>query len=118
MPYVMYHWTHRLNLESILRKGIDPSYSEGKLQVVWSCGPQRIGWALAHVAQRHGWDCDDMACLEFESDGSDLIKTCLHRVYQTRVIVLPVRFRRVKLSVGENWIPVEMATACIPSNDK
>lgn len=101
----VYHWTHRENLASIMREGIDPAYSEGRSHQAWVCGPRRIGWALAHIAQRHGWGADDMVLLKVSGDLPHLKNTFLQWVYTTREVIRPVDILEVRMTHEGDFIP-------------
>ena len=47
------HCTPMVNLASIKRRGIDPAFSQSKLEVVWLHTLSRTEWALLHTQQRH-----------------------------------------------------------------
>jgi hypothetical protein len=51
---VLYHTTPARRLASVLAHGLLPGLSRGARPVVWLHARGRLGWALAHVAQRHG----------------------------------------------------------------
>jgi hypothetical protein len=51
---VLYHTAPARTLASILAHGLLPGLSRGARPVVWLHARGRLGWALAHVARRHG----------------------------------------------------------------
>jgi hypothetical protein len=51
---VLYHTTPARKLASILAHGVLPELSRGAQAVVWLHARGRLGWALGHVAHRHG----------------------------------------------------------------
>ncbi len=51
---VLYHTTPARRLPSILRFGIRPELSRGARRESWLHTRGRLGWALDHVARRHG----------------------------------------------------------------
>lgn len=111
MKREVYHWTHESNLGSIITHGVDPSFSEGKLLASWFCGPSRLGWALCHVANRHGWDPDEMICLRIEVDSSTLKRTCNTGVWTRTVATLPGDLKAVRFHQWEGFRPFEQTPA-------
>ena len=107
MKYIMvYHWTHKRNLRSILKRGLCPTYSEGKRETLWVCTLKRIAWALGHAAQHHGWDADEMICLAVMVKRDVLKRTALPNVYTT-CSTLSLTFNdSVLLHVGQQWVSV------------
>ena len=101
----VYHWTHRSNLPSIMREGIDPAYSEGRAHLSWVCGPRRIGWALAHIAQRHGWEPDDMVLLKVDGDLPSLRPTFMAYVYNSREVIPPASILECRMTHEGDFIP-------------
>ena len=51
---VLYHTTPCHRLASILRNGIRPELARGARRESWLHTRGRLGWALDHVARRHG----------------------------------------------------------------
>jgi hypothetical protein len=51
---VVYHTTTLARLRSVLAFGNLPELSRGARKESWLHTPGRLGWALAHVAERHG----------------------------------------------------------------
>lgn len=101
----VYHWTHRRLLRSILRVGLSPTRSEGKQEKIWVCGYERLAWALAHVAQHHGWNADDMVCIRIESKGVALQRTAMTAVYTSRYGIDCIAMDAVLQHVGDTWTP-------------
>lgn len=100
-----YHWTHRNNLPSILWSGLDPTYAEGKLKVVWFCDGDRVGWALNHIACRHGWCADDMVLIRFPKSRYAYANTAFSGVYTTTYVVSMKAHTAVKYGVLGEWKP-------------
>ncbi len=48
----LFHVTPEFNLNSVLKSGIDPKRSRGKLEVSWWVNEARLTWAMAHVSAR------------------------------------------------------------------
>lgn len=59
-----YHWTHRKNLESIFRLGLDPSFHQTELPRVYLCRPDLRQWAQIHTVERHRWDPHELVCFK------------------------------------------------------
>lgn len=104
-PEFVYHWTHKDNVVSILHYGLDPSYAEGRLRVVWFCEPERVGWALAHIAARHGWNHDDMVLIRWPKYQTPYAFTAFGGVYTTNTVVRLKAHCAVKSGILGNWIP-------------
>lgn len=101
----LYHWTHFVNFESIADIGLDPSYAEGKLCVVWVCEHNRIGWAMSHIAARHGWNPDDMVLIRIRRKDVSWTATAYPGVYTTTRKIVPSRFRGLKINLLEKFTP-------------
>ena len=101
----VYHWTHRTNLTSILTTGLDPAYSEGRAHLAWVCGPRRIGWALQHIAMRHGWEPDEMVLLKINGDLPCLRDSGRQYLYNTRDVIPPADILEVRMSHEGDFIP-------------
>lgn len=101
----VYHWTHRNNLASILYGGVDPSYAEGKVKVVWFCDHDRVGWALAHIAARHGWQHDEMLLLRWPKYQNPFANTAFAGVYTTNQVVRLKGHSAVKRGILADWTP-------------
>ena len=54
----LYHATLKSNLDGIIEKGIDPSFSKGAEQVIWLHTAGRREWAILHTTQRHQCEVD------------------------------------------------------------
>ena len=50
---VLYHVTPAPNVNNIMRVGINPALSKGKLTVSWYVNKSGITWAIAHTSLRH-----------------------------------------------------------------
>ena len=48
----LWHISPTMNVESILWKGIDPSYSTGKFERCWYVRWWGLAWALAHISMK------------------------------------------------------------------
>lgn len=75
MTTILYHWTHKDNVESCRERGIDPSYSCGADERCWACRTDRVEWALRYIAARHEWAVADMVLLAVAAEQRDL-KRC------------------------------------------
>lgn len=89
MLMILYHWTHSENMNSIQAIGIDPSFAEGRKKCVWVCAGTRIGWAMCHIAQRHGWNPDEMVCYRVELPAEVLKRTAIPEVYTCDATIIP-----------------------------
>jgi hypothetical protein len=59
----LYHVTHRDHVRPILMDRLRPHSPNGRNPRVWLCDRKRLPWALAHVAQSHGWPPEVMRVL-------------------------------------------------------
>jgi hypothetical protein len=80
---VLYHWTHKKHLKSILALGLDPSFASGEMWAVWGCTAKRIDWARDHVCSRHRWSEDDVILLRCMVGSVWTYRTCWDGVYYT-----------------------------------
>lgn len=72
MRVILHHWTPAVNVKSILRQGLRPSRSKGKLQVVWMVRPEcSLDW-IGHIAAHQRCRLWKMRLLEVTID-SDLL---------------------------------------------
>jgi hypothetical protein len=46
----IWHVTHKKNIDSILKCGIDPAYAQGSFNRVWLVRWYGIAWALLHIS--------------------------------------------------------------------
>ena len=60
---MLYHATLKANLDSIISKGIDPSFSKGAEQVIWLHTAGRREWAILHTTQRHQCEVSEVMIL-------------------------------------------------------
>lgn len=62
MPFtrVMYHATHRDNVESIFNVGLSPEFSTGKRRAIWFVPKNGIQSGILHAAHRHNWRVDEI----------------------------------------------------------
>lgn len=99
----LYHWTHRDNLASIARGGLDPAFARGSLRAVWMADGTRILWAAAHVAARHQVEPDALVLLRVRVDGLDLTRTSWPNVRVSKQRVAPSRITGVRTVLGTRW---------------
>jgi len=57
---VMYHATHRDNVESIFNVGLSPEFSKGKRTAIWFVPKSGIQSGILHAANRHNWHIEDI----------------------------------------------------------
>ena len=50
---ILYHATHKSNLESIREHGINPDFSQCKEKVIYLHTKSRREWAILHIFRRH-----------------------------------------------------------------
>lgn len=88
----LYHVTHRRNIASIRRVGVDPAFSRGRMRCVYVVRGDRIGWAVAHCIARHDWTPKSLVVLEVVTSGLDAQRTHVAGVFRYFV---PLKLRRV-----------------------
>ena len=68
---VVYHATPASNVDSIELNGLDPIYSQGKLEALWFVSKSNLQWAILHTALRHNCLVSDIVvyavCVERKS---------------------------------------------------
>ena len=59
----LYHATPRTNVESILKLGLEPHRTNGKIKAVWLHTKSRREWAILHTQKRHGIGAEDIVII-------------------------------------------------------
>lgn len=70
----LYHFSPVRHRARILRFGLRPECSLGKIQRVWLCDASRLAWARRHVANHHGVAPASLDCYAVIVDASTLGK--------------------------------------------
>ena len=83
----LYHVTLKKNLNSI-SSGIDPVYSEGKVNVCWFAEREMLNWAIAHVARKRKVKMDDLIVLRCLIQRENLIRSRWSHVWAYSGIAL------------------------------
>ena len=91
---ILRHATAERRLASILRGGIDPAYSRGRILAGWLHAASSTSWAVLHVERRHQVRGSQVVVLEVDVPRSWLRRWGKGLWYCTRLIP-PERFRRV-----------------------
>jgi hypothetical protein len=91
----LYHVTIRGRLASILLRGVDPSYSQGKLRACWYCSKDMRGWAVLHVCRRHNCRLEDVAVIECRLNTADVKRSAHAGLYHSKEITSPAQLGRV-----------------------
>ena len=68
----LYHATLKSNLDGIIEKGIDPSFSKGAEQVIWLHTAGRREWAMIITTQRHQCEVSEVMIIAVEVPRSKL----------------------------------------------
>lgn len=92
---ILYHVTHKKNIKSIMKSGLLPEKSRGKIRAVWlSLDPSCV--LVEHIAKSHKWQFRDMRILGVEIPDTRLrkhyrAKNGLHRniAYYCGVTISP-----------------------------
>jgi hypothetical protein len=109
VPTYRYHWTHRANLASIARDGLDPAHSRGRLKVVWSCEAGRVLWAVGHVSAHHECSPDDMVLLRIRADGLPFVRSSWPMVATIGRKIAPSRIAVVPFGMSGRATPIRHA---------
>jgi len=89
-PQYIYHVSPKKNRESILKSGIEPLHSRGRLRACWYVSRDRIEWALAHCSARHGVSVDKLDVYIVESAKIPVLRRNKHRgIYNSPCRVKP-----------------------------
>lgn len=99
-----YHWTHKSLLASVLETALDPEFAQGKMKVVWWCEWSKVGYALGHIAARHGWAPDDMVLIRFVKHTVPYANTAYPGIYTTAERIKLRSRAAVKLHVLGEWV--------------
>lgn len=81
MNRVLYHITHRRNLDRILREGLQPQRARTKWSTVWLCAEERIADILQHMAERHHWPTSSLIVVRVNVSGRHLKRNRAPGVY-------------------------------------
>lgn len=105
-PRYRYHWTHRSNLRSIARRGLDPAYADSRRAVVWTADERHILWAAAHVAHSHEQPIDELVLLRVRVDGLTMTRTPWRHVRTVATVIPPSRIVGVRLTPLARWTSI------------
>lgn len=100
----VYHWTHRKNLRGILERGLDPEKATGAQEAVWACDGCRVAWALAHVADRHSWNPDDLILLRVQTGVMTWVNSGYRYIFRCRSLIPPDMIDGVLFSLLGQWV--------------
>lgn len=114
-PFYLYHWTHKDNLPSIYGFGLDPARATGERLLVWACEESRIGWALCHIANRHGWHPDDMVLIRLQFSRVNWKRTSWPEVWVNDTVITAKYFRQCKTSILADWVAVAKVVHARPT---
>jgi len=93
MPRLLYHWTPRRTQSRVRREGLRSDLALGSLKAVWACSRSKIGWALSHVAARHGFTPDEFVLVQITVPRRQIRKSCWRGVYTCKRGYGPERIR-------------------------
>ena len=65
---ILYHITHKRNVDSILSRGLWPDLADNGRDSVWLVPPDMLEWACRHVMDRHGWSRKELAMVEVNAE--------------------------------------------------
>ncbi len=83
MTQPFFHVTHKSNVASIARSGLNPAFSKGHQQTMWYVLRYKLEWAIAHVAERQHCDPADLVVYRLWGNRIEFTKTRLKGVYIT-----------------------------------
>lgn len=109
LPTDLYHITPTTNIDSILRKGIDPTYARGKTRACYFVIGSLIKWALLHISARHEVSVARLSILRVKVPLLLLKATSKVGVYLSKETLTIEDILRVGDYVGE-WEPTDDET--------
>jgi len=77
----LYHVTPKYNRQSIMTKGVDPNYSQGRRRLIWVCEWERLTWALAHISAHQSCAVDVLLVCIVGLDLREVKRTSILGVY-------------------------------------
>jgi len=86
---ILYHVTPAENTFAILKAGVDPAFSVGKLKAAWYVSRHNIEWALLHCSARHIVPVNDLAVCATLVQWDDMKRTNRKGVFYTFVVYTP-----------------------------
>lgn len=86
---ILFHWTERRNLPSIMATGLDPAYATGGQRVVWLARKPRALGMLDCAARTHGVEARRMCLLAVNLPVKDLWKWSVQGVYRSPRLISP-----------------------------
>jgi hypothetical protein len=89
------HATLARNLSSILRSGLLPRKSLGRLPVVWLHTPGKTGWTVLHTVKRHGGRIENVIVFEVNVPASWLRHSPRRGLWYVRRDIQPARLCRL-----------------------
>lgn len=87
----VFHVSLRRHHGSIVRLGIDPMYSRGKMMVSWFVTERMLPWAILHVMKRHQVPLSEVIAFECLVDKKHLSKR-RKGIYTCQSVVDPLFF--------------------------
>ena len=93
---ILYHITPEYNVESIMRDGVRPDLSRGKLSASWYVTKHGIVWALAHTSLRHDLPVSNLVVMTSMLPVLVVKKTGIRNAFCTKSRFTP-----------EYWTPAE-----------
>lgn len=85
----LYHVSPESNLASINERGIDPTFSQGKLTTMYYVDEKRLFWAMLHVSRRHHVSLDQLRVFTVPVRRENMVKTALAGVYRSNFTLYP-----------------------------
>lgn len=77
----LFHITPKYNMTAILKEGVRPDKSRGKLPQSWFVDDEHIIWALAHVSARWSVSVDNLIVCFIDAPMQSFYKTRFLGVY-------------------------------------
>lgn len=114
MSITLYHWTHRRNLPSIRSQGLTDRYSRTKDGMLYAVPCPYILTGLKHVADRHHWRPEHMACLAFTFANSRKLGGLKGRFFKFAGTVPPEDIAVIKFY----WPAVPITGFCSPGRPR
>lgn len=94
-----YHSTPLYNLQSILKRGIDPAFSKGAKETSWYVHEELIEWSIDHIMKKYELSQVEIVVLEVLQAPGLFVSAPTPMVFQTYNLIRPIA-----MFSAEMWI--------------
>ena len=102
---ILYHWTPRTNIGSILRNGISPQFATGKMHVVWMADKRRAFGLLDCASRTHEVPARGFCLIRVNLPKAMVKRWSMEGVYHSQWLIPPVALK---------WVSPEVLWECLP----